>query len=59
MVLMMAMAIVLVTHLPSRLTSPLVQSFGFVPAAEGFVLLPAYMGPASANTPQARSVFYN
>lgn len=31
------------THLPSRLTSPLGQPFGFVSAAEGFVLLSAYM----------------
>jgi hypothetical protein len=32
-----------VTHLPSRLTQPLGQPFGFVSAAEGFVLLSAYM----------------
>jgi hypothetical protein len=32
-----------VTHLPSRLTNPLGQPFGFVSAAEGFVLLSAYM----------------
>lgn len=32
-----------VTHLPTRLTSPLGQPFGFVSAAEGFVLLSAYM----------------
>lgn len=31
------------THLPTRLTSPLGQPFGFVSAAEGFVLLSAYM----------------
>jgi hypothetical protein len=32
-----------VTHLPTRLTSPLGQPFGFVSAAEGFVLLSAFM----------------
>lgn len=32
-----------VTHLPTRLTLPLGQPFGFVSAAEGFVLLSAYM----------------
>ncbi|MFN4121093.1 OpgC domain-containing protein [Acidovorax sp.] len=32
-----------VTHLPSRLSSPLGQPFGYVSAAEGFVLLSAYM----------------
>lgn len=32
-----------VTHLPTRLTQPLGQPFGFVSAAEGFVLLSAYM----------------
>src|SRR6218665_1832991 len=32
-----------VTHLPTRLTTPLGQPFGFVSAAEGFVLLSAYM----------------
>lgn len=32
-----------VTHLPTRLTSPLGQPFGYVSAAEGFVLLSAYM----------------
>lgn len=31
------------THLPSRLTDPMGQPFGFVSAAEGFVLLSAYM----------------
>jgi len=31
------------THLPTRLTTPLGQPFGFVSAAEGFVLLSAYM----------------
>ncbi|MEJ8823402.1 OpgC domain-containing protein [Variovorax humicola] len=31
------------THLPSRLTDPLGQPFGFVSAAEGFVLLAAYV----------------
>jgi hypothetical protein len=32
-----------ITHLPTRLTSPLGQPFGYVSAAEGFVLLSAYM----------------
>ncbi|MBC7547494.1 MAG: OpgC domain-containing protein, partial [Polaromonas sp.] len=32
-----------VTHLPTRLSSPLGQPFGYVSAAEGFVLLSAYM----------------
>ena len=32
-----------VTHLPTRLSDPLGQPFGFVSAAEGFVLLSAYM----------------
>ena len=32
-----------VTHLPTRLTLPLGQPFGYVSAAEGFVLLSAYM----------------
>jgi hypothetical protein len=31
------------THLPSRLTDPLGQPFGFVSAAEGFVVLSAYV----------------
>ena len=31
------------THLPTRLSSPLGQPFGYVSAAEGFVLLSAYM----------------
>ena len=31
------------THLPTRLTSPAGQPFGYVSAAEGFVLLSAYM----------------
>ncbi|MEJ7929257.1 OpgC domain-containing protein [Ramlibacter sp. AN1015] len=31
------------THLPTRLTSPLGQPFGFVSAAEGFVLLSGFM----------------
>jgi len=31
------------THLPSRLTDPMGQPFGFVSAAEGFVLMSAYM----------------
>lgn len=37
------LVLMMVTHLPSRLTSPLGQPFGFVSAAEGFVLLSAYM----------------
>ncbi len=32
-----------VTHLPTRVSDPLGQPFGFVSAAEGFVLLSAYM----------------
>ena len=32
-----------ITHLPTRLSAPLGQPFGFVSAAEGFVLLSAYM----------------
>jgi len=32
-----------VTHLPTRLTDPLGQPFGFVSAAEGFVLMSAFM----------------
>ncbi|MDB5847091.1 MAG: hypothetical protein JWP29_843 [Rhodoferax sp.] len=32
-----------VTHLPTRLSSPLGQPFGYVSAAEGFVLLSAYV----------------
>ncbi|TFZ05590.1 OpgC domain-containing protein [Ramlibacter henchirensis] len=32
-----------VTHLPTRLTDPLGQPFGYVSAAEGFVLLSGYM----------------
>ena len=31
------------THLPTRLSSPMGQPFGFVSAAEGFVLLSAYV----------------
>jgi hypothetical protein len=31
-----------VTHLPTRLTDPLGQPFGWVSAAEGFVLLSAF-----------------
>ncbi|GKT20576.1 OpgC domain-containing protein [Acidovorax sp. SUPP3334] len=37
------LALMTVTHLPTRLTQPLGQPFGFVSAAEGFVLLSAYM----------------
>ncbi len=32
-----------VTHLPTRISMPLGQPFGYVSAAEGFVLLSAYM----------------
>lgn len=32
-----------ITHVPSRLTDPVGQPFGFVSAAEGFVLLSAYV----------------
>ena len=31
------------THLPTRVTDPLGQLFGYVSAAEGFVLLSGYM----------------
>ena len=37
------LVLMMLTHLPTRLTSPLGQPFGFVSAAEGFVLLSAYM----------------
>ncbi len=37
------LVLMLLTHLPTRLTSPLGQPLGFVSAAEGFVLLSAYM----------------
>lgn len=37
------LALMTLTHLPTRLTTPLGQPFGFVSAAEGFVLLSAYM----------------
>lgn len=39
----MMLVLMTVTHLPTRLTTPLGQPFGFVSAAEGFVLLSAYM----------------
>lgn len=32
-----------VTHLPTRFADPIGQPFGFVSAAEGFVMLSAYM----------------
>ena len=32
-----------ITHVPSRLTDPVGQPFGFVSAAEGFVLLSAFV----------------
>lgn len=35
-----------VTHLPTRLSEPLGQPFGYVSAAEGFVLLSAFMAGA-------------
>lgn len=37
------LALMTVTHLPTRLTDPLGQPFGFVSAAEGFVLLSAFV----------------
>ncbi|HSW17923.1 MAG TPA: OpgC domain-containing protein [Ramlibacter sp.] len=37
------LALMTVTHLPTRLTEPIGQPLGFVSAAEGFVLLSAYM----------------
>ncbi|MBC7619991.1 MAG: OpgC domain-containing protein [Candidatus Saccharibacteria bacterium] len=46
-----------VTHLPTRLSSALGQPFGFVSAAEGFVLLSAYMaGLVYANLAQRHGV---
>ncbi len=38
------LVLITVTHLPTRFALPLGQPFGFVSAAEGFVLLSAYMG---------------
>ena len=37
------LVLITITHLPTRLTQPMGQPFGFVSAAEGFVLLSAYM----------------
>lgn len=37
------LVVMTVTHLPTRLTDPLGQPFGFVSAAEGFVLLSAFV----------------
>ncbi|MDO9405458.1 MAG: OpgC domain-containing protein [Polaromonas sp.] len=37
------LVLMVLTHLPTRLSSPMGQPFGFVSAAEGFVLLSAYM----------------
>lgn len=37
------LVLMMVTHLPTRLTAPMGQPLGFVSAAEGFVLLSAYM----------------
>lgn len=37
------LVMMLLTHLPTRLTSPVGQPFGYVSAAEGFVLLSAYV----------------
>ncbi len=46
-----------VTHLPTRLSSPLGQPFGYVSAAEGFVLLSAYMaGLVYGRTAQEKSI---
>ena len=55
-----------ITHLPTRLAYPLGQPFGFVSAAEGFVLLSAYMAgrvysaKADAQGPEAmKNAFFN
>jgi hypothetical protein len=46
-----------ITHLPTRLSSPLGQPFGYVSAAEGFVLLSAYMaGLVYGRTAQEKSI---
>lgn len=37
------LVLMMLTHLPTRLTNPLGQPFGYVSAAEGFVLLSGYM----------------
>lgn len=42
------------THLPTRLASPAGQPFGFVSAAEGFVLLSAYMAGRVYSAKQLR-----
>ena len=45
------------THLPTRLSSPLGQPFGYVSAAEGFVLLSAYMaGLVYGRTAQQKGI---
>ena len=45
------------THLPTRLTTPLGQPFGFVSAAEGFVLLSGFMaGLVYGRTAQRRGL---
>jgi hypothetical protein len=51
------LALMTVTHLPTRLSSPLGQPFGYVSAAEGFVLLSAYMaGMVYGRTAQAKGI---
>jgi hypothetical protein len=46
-----------ITHLPTRLSSPLGQPFGYVSAAEGFVLLSAYMaGLVYGRTAREKSI---
>ncbi len=46
-----------VTHLPTRLSSPLGQPFGYVSAAEGFVLLSAFMaGLVYGRTAQEKNI---
>lgn len=46
-----------VTHLPTRLSSPFGQPFGYVSAAEGFVLLSAYMaGLVYGRTAQEKGI---
>jgi hypothetical protein len=46
-----------ITHMPTRLSSPLGQPFGYVSAAEGFVLLSAYMaGLVYGRTAQEKGI---
>ncbi|MEO7241850.1 MAG: OpgC domain-containing protein [Variovorax sp.] len=49
------LVLITITHLPTRLTQPVGQPFGFVSAAEGFVLLSAYMAGLVYSRLAARS----